>query len=197
MEDNRGSWRGSIWTGGDNTVSRLLGLWHASGVTVIFFQAHLGTISEGEYLNCATCWHGKAGVAVVDQSKIQLLLSKQPCSQEQHGDLVEWEYHLGVLDLVWRTRGASFGRERVWGGAGREKVLELVSFLSVMVWKVTIIWKCSDGHALRLRCPCLRTGIINGSFPVTVNTFPAPAVIYLVQCCSLHRLWYWLPLGFL
>lgn len=51
-----------------------------------------------------------------------------------------------------------------------------------------------SNHCLKMqRCPCLRTGVINQSFPVSMKTFPA--VVYLVPCCSSCHLRHQVPLG--
>lgn len=51
-----------------------------------------------------------------------------------------------------------------------------------------------SNHCLKMqRCLCLRTGVINRSFLVSVKTFPAG--VYLVPCCSSCHLRHQVPLG--
>lgn len=153
-----------------------------------FFQASVGAISKVEYLDGGTYWHGKLGwvswkysYGPWSQSRVAL----RPCRIK-----LAW-----CLRPCMKIRGILCERKRVWGGANRQKVLKLVSLVSVVVWKVTIICRGSGRSAAKLRCHCLRTGIINGSFPLSVKT--TPAVIYLVQCVCPCCLCYWVPLGFL
>lgn len=112
-------------------------------------------------------------------SGAELELSQRPCCQENSLETL-WGGEIGLMTLC-----EGLGEHHLQVGKQRRNLRIGVPGVSLGL---------ESKHCLKMqRCPCLRTGVINGSIPVSMKTFPA--VAYLVPCCSSCHLRYQVPLG--